>query len=152
MAQSYAGFACFLTWSSNTFARPPAKRAVALAFINAFSQLANIGGSWVSHVILGHRGWLTSVSSPVQICVAKIMGSFVFPLLRDLHFDECALHRDVHRFQTGAFRREQASGATRDLVGQIERLGTQIPSVGSICQSVTVMRKYSESKHKAGDG
>ena len=56
MAQSYAGFVCFLTWTSNTFARPPSKRAVALAFVNAFSQLGNIAGSWVSHVVLGHRG------------------------------------------------------------------------------------------------
>jgi hypothetical protein len=89
--------------------------------------------------------------SPGQICVAKVLGSFVFPLLRELHFCECALHHDVHRLQTSAFPREQASGAARDLVGQIERLGTQIPSVGSICQSVTAMREYSESKHKAGD-
>jgi hypothetical protein len=47
MAQSYAGFICFLTWTSNTFARSPSKRAVALAFINAFSQLGNIAGSYV---------------------------------------------------------------------------------------------------------
>ena len=143
MAQSYAGFACFLTWSSNTFARPPSKCAVALAFINAFSQLGSIAGSWVSHVILGHRGWLKTGLSPVQICVAKILGSFVFPLLRDLYFDACAQHRDVHRLQASAFSREQASGAARDLIGQIGRSGIQISSVGSICQSVT------ESKYKA---
>jgi hypothetical protein len=45
MAQSYSGFICFLTWTSNTFARSPSKRAVALAFINAFSQLGNVAGS-----------------------------------------------------------------------------------------------------------
>jgi hypothetical protein len=45
MAQSYTGFICFLAWASNTFARPPSKRAVALAFINAFSQLGNLAGS-----------------------------------------------------------------------------------------------------------
>lgn len=45
MAQSYAGFIIFLTWISNSIARPPSKRAVALAFINAFSQLGNIAGS-----------------------------------------------------------------------------------------------------------
>ena len=45
MAQSYAGFIIFLAWCSNTIARPPSKRAVALAFINAFSQLGNISGS-----------------------------------------------------------------------------------------------------------
>ena len=134
MAQSYAGFVCFLTWTSNTLARPPSKRAVALAFINAFSQLGNIAGSWVSHVVLRHRGWLTRVLSPGQICVAKVLGSFVFPLLRDLLFCECALHSNVHRLQTSAFPREQASGAARDLVRQIGRSGIQISSVGSICQ------------------
>lgn len=51
MAQSYSGFICFLAWTSNIFARSPPKRAVALAFINAFSQLGNFAGSWVSCVV-----------------------------------------------------------------------------------------------------
>jgi hypothetical protein len=51
MAQSYSGFICFWAWTSNIFARPPSKRAVALAFINAFSQLGNFAGSWVSCVV-----------------------------------------------------------------------------------------------------
>ncbi|KAG6861003.1 hypothetical protein C0995_005023 [Termitomyces sp. Mi166 len=45
MAQSYAGFIVFYAWISNTFPRPPSKRAVVLALINAFSQLGNIAGS-----------------------------------------------------------------------------------------------------------
>lgn len=45
MAQCYAGFVCLYAWVSNTFARPPAKRAVAVAFVNAFSQLGNVAGS-----------------------------------------------------------------------------------------------------------
>lgn len=45
MAQSYAGFITFLAWVSNSIPRPPSKRAVALAFINAFSQLGNVAGS-----------------------------------------------------------------------------------------------------------
>lgn len=49
MAQSYAGFITFLAWISNSFSRPPAKRAVALALINAFSQLGNIAGSCVPY-------------------------------------------------------------------------------------------------------
>ncbi|KAF8507454.1 MFS general substrate transporter [Hysterangium stoloniferum] len=44
-AQSYAGLIVFVTWLSNSFARPPAKRAVALALVNAWSQLGNIAGS-----------------------------------------------------------------------------------------------------------
>lgn len=45
MAQSYAGFVIFYAWISNTFSRPPSKRAVVLAITNAFSQLGNIAGS-----------------------------------------------------------------------------------------------------------
>ena len=61
MAQSYSGFICFLTWTSNTFARPPSKRAVALAFINAFSQLGNIAGSWVPRSVVRGRSRLLTV-------------------------------------------------------------------------------------------
>lgn len=46
-AQSYAGFIVFFAWVSTSIPRPPSKRAVALAFINAFSQLGNIAGSYV---------------------------------------------------------------------------------------------------------
>lgn len=44
---SYAGFIVFYSWISSTFPRPPAKRAVAIAIINAFSQLGNVAGSYV---------------------------------------------------------------------------------------------------------
>ncbi|KHN98372.1 Major facilitator superfamily domain, general substrate transporter [Metarhizium album ARSEF 1941] len=46
-AGSYAGFIVFYSWISSTFPRPPAKRAVAIALINAFSQLGNVAGSYV---------------------------------------------------------------------------------------------------------
>jgi MFS family permease len=46
-AQSYAGFIVFFAWVSTSIPRPPSKRAVALAFINAFSQLGNVAGSYV---------------------------------------------------------------------------------------------------------
>lgn len=45
MAQSYAGFIVLYAWMSTAFPRPAAKRAVALALINAFSQLGNVAGS-----------------------------------------------------------------------------------------------------------
>lgn len=71
---------------------------------------------------------------PGQIRVAEYLGSDLCPLLLDLHFDEWALHRNVHRFQTSAFPGEQAPGAARDLVGQIERIRIQIYAVSSMCQ------------------
>ncbi|KZT13068.1 MFS general substrate transporter [Laetiporus sulphureus 93-53] len=65
MAQSYAGFITFLAWVSNSIPRPPAKRAVALAFINAFSQLGNIAGSYV-----WPSKWGLSYRYSYAICIA----------------------------------------------------------------------------------
>lgn len=56
-ASSYAGFIVFYSWISSSFPRPPAKRAVALALVNAFSQLGNIAGSYVWNLSAdGFRG------------------------------------------------------------------------------------------------
>ncbi|KAI0307088.1 MFS general substrate transporter [Multifurca ochricompacta] len=65
MAQSYSGFICFLAWTSNTFARPPSKCAVALAFVNAFSQLGNIAGSYV-----WQKSWGPSYTHSYAICIS----------------------------------------------------------------------------------
>ncbi|KGO76040.1 Major facilitator superfamily domain, general substrate transporter [Penicillium italicum] len=46
-AGSYAGYIVFYSWISSSFPRPPAKRAVAIAMINAFGQLGNVAGSYV---------------------------------------------------------------------------------------------------------
>ena len=85
--------------------------------------------------------------------MAKVLGPDLLPLLRDLHFDERALHSDVHRLQTSAIPREQASGAARDLVGQIERSGIQISSVGQSepTEWHTEVGQHSESKREAYD-
>lgn len=48
MAQSYAGLICYMAWVSSVFAHPPAKRAVAIALINAVSQIGNVAGRYVS--------------------------------------------------------------------------------------------------------
>ncbi|OJA14669.1 hypothetical protein AZE42_02413 [Rhizopogon vesiculosus] len=45
MAQSYAAFIVLWAWVSNSISRPQSKKAVALAFINAFSSVGNITGS-----------------------------------------------------------------------------------------------------------
>jgi len=65
MAQSYAGFIVLYTWLSNTFARPPSKRAVALGLINAFSQLGNVAGSYV-----WQSTWGPTYRKSYGICVA----------------------------------------------------------------------------------
>ena len=65
MAQSYAGFVVLYTWVSNTFPRPPSKRAVALALVNAFSQLGNVAGSYVWPV-----EWGPMYRKSYAICIA----------------------------------------------------------------------------------
>ncbi|KAH9844126.1 MFS general substrate transporter [Rhodofomes roseus] len=79
MAQSYAAFITFLAWVSNSIPRPPAKRAVALAFINAFSQLGNVAGSYV-----WPTGWGPSYRYSYAICIATngfcIVMCYVFKL------------------------------------------------------------------------
>ncbi|KAJ7498972.1 MFS general substrate transporter [Mycena latifolia] len=64
MAQSYAGFVVLYAWMSNSFPRPPSKRAVALALMNAFSQLGNIAGYvWPST-------WGPTYRNSYAICIA----------------------------------------------------------------------------------
>ena len=65
MAQSYAAFITFLAWISNSIPRPPSKRAVALALINAFSQLGNVAGSYV-----WPSAWGPSYRYSYAICIS----------------------------------------------------------------------------------
>jgi len=43
----YSGYVIALSWISNTIPRPPAKRAAALAFINAISNTSSIYASYM---------------------------------------------------------------------------------------------------------
>ncbi|KAF8450458.1 major facilitator superfamily domain-containing protein [Boletus edulis BED1] len=65
MAQSYAGSVVMYTWISSSFPRPPSKRAVCLSLINAFSQLGNVGGSYV-----WPSNWGPSYRYSYGICIA----------------------------------------------------------------------------------
>lgn len=71
-ASAYAGFIVFYSWISSSFPRPPAKRAVALAFINAFSQLGNIAGSYVWNS--KDHGFRNSYGVVLAMFVATIAG------------------------------------------------------------------------------
>lgn len=74
-ASSYAGFIVFYSWISSTFPRPPAKRAVAIAFINAFSQLGNVAGSYVWN--LSDNGYRKSYGIVLSMFGVTIFGCFV---------------------------------------------------------------------------
>ncbi|KAL1738456.1 hypothetical protein HDZ31DRAFT_50962, partial [Schizophyllum fasciatum] len=64
----------FTAWASGSVAHPPAKRAVALAFMNSVSSFGNVFGSyeWPSEWGPSYRGsfLLTSLTSLVAIGMA----------------------------------------------------------------------------------
>ncbi|KAI5477675.1 MFS general substrate transporter [Pseudohyphozyma bogoriensis] len=65
MAGSYSGFVVFYAWISTSFPRPVMKRAVAIAFINAFSQLGNVSGAYIFP-----SAWGPSYLKSYGICIA----------------------------------------------------------------------------------
>ncbi|KZO91347.1 MFS general substrate transporter [Calocera viscosa TUFC12733] len=80
MAQSYAGFIVCYAWLSNTLPRPPSKRAVSLALINAFSQLGNVAGSYVFPA-----GWGPTYRYSFAICLAMFGCSIVMVFIMRTH-------------------------------------------------------------------
>ncbi|KAF4126772.1 to tartrate transporter [Geosmithia morbida] len=75
-AGSYAGFVVFYSWISSSFPRPPAKRAVAIAMINAFSQTGNVAGSYVWD--LDENGFRKSYGIVTAMFGVTIAGAFIF--------------------------------------------------------------------------
>lgn len=78
-ASSYAGFIIFYSWISSSFPRPPAKRAVAIAMINAFSQLGNVAGSYVWD--LEDNGYRQSYGIVLAMFGVTIFGCYGFKLM-----------------------------------------------------------------------
>ena len=78
-AGSYAGFIVFFSWISSSFPRPPAKRAVAIAMINAFSQLGNIAGSYVW--ALKENGYRKSYGIVLAMFGITIVGCYLFKMM-----------------------------------------------------------------------
>jgi MFS family permease len=78
-ASSYAGFIVFYSWISSSFPRPPAKRAVAIAMINAFSQLGNVAGSYVWD--LKDHGYRKSYGIVLSMFGITIVGCVIFRMV-----------------------------------------------------------------------
>lgn len=72
-------FIVFYSWISSSFPRPPAKRAVAIAMINAFSQLGNVAGSYVWD--LKDNGFRKSYGIVTAMFGVTILGCFLFKLV-----------------------------------------------------------------------
>ncbi|TIB68010.1 hypothetical protein E3Q23_04448, partial [Wallemia mellicola] len=47
MTLGYCGFICVYAFTSSSFIRPTSRRSVAIAFVNAFSNIGNIAGSYI---------------------------------------------------------------------------------------------------------
>ncbi|KAL5514465.1 hypothetical protein ACEPAG_2553 [Sanghuangporus baumii] len=62
---SYCGYMIMFSWLSNNIPRPPAKRAVSLAFVNGFSQLGNLAGSYCFPT-----NWGPTYRKSYGICIA----------------------------------------------------------------------------------
>jgi hypothetical protein len=69
-------FIVFYSWISSSFPRPPAKRAVAIALVNAFSQLGNIAGSYVWQ--MPENGFRKSYGIVIAMFGVAIAGCFWF--------------------------------------------------------------------------
>lgn len=90
MAQSYAGFITFLAWVSNSIPRPPSKRAVSLALINAFSQLGNVAGSYV-----WPTNWGPTYRNSYAICIATNGLTIIMCYIFKLHLE--SLNRQAEK-------------------------------------------------------
>jgi MFS family permease len=78
-ASAYAGFIVFYSWISSSFPRPPAKRAVAIALINAFSQLGNVAGAYVWG--LEDNGFRKSYGIVLSMFGLTIIGCYAFRVI-----------------------------------------------------------------------
>ncbi|KAG2136487.1 sugar transporter [Suillus bovinus] len=67
MAQVFVGYLVLLGWISNTFAREPAKRAVAIALMNTLAQTGNIIGSYI-----WPSKWGPTYRYSYAICIAAL--------------------------------------------------------------------------------
>lgn len=72
-------FIVFYSWISTSFPRPPAKRAVAIAMINAFSQLGNVAGSYVWD--LSENGYRKSYGIVTAMFGITIVGCYGFRMM-----------------------------------------------------------------------
>jgi predicted MFS family arabinose efflux permease len=70
IASTATGYLVILGWISNTFAREPAKRAVAIALMNATAQIGNIIGSYAWPL-----NWGPTYRYSYIICIAALVVS-----------------------------------------------------------------------------
>ena len=97
MAQSSVSYTIAIAWVSNSIPNSAAKRAVALAFVNAFSGLGDIGGSCVARTYRRKRvylqiyrylwvaSWGPSYSKSFIVCILAALISAVMVWVYRIH-------------------------------------------------------------------
>ncbi|CAE6517932.1 unnamed protein product [Rhizoctonia solani] len=121
MAQAYAGLIVLLSWVSNSIPRPPAKRAVALAFINAFSQLGNVAGSYV-----WLKNWGPTYRKSYIICIACFGLAIVMAFFLRQHLIQLNKRLDRGEIIEGVGERTEAVREAAELEGvPVEELRTR---------------------------
>jgi len=101
MAQSFSGLIISYAWMNSSFYWPPSRRAAAIAFINAFSQLGDIAGSYI---------WPTNYGPSYRysygICIVASGVSIIMSWVFRRHLSKLnkALEREVTEGKGGAYR------------------------------------------------
>ncbi|ATY64672.1 Major facilitator superfamily transporter [Cordyceps militaris] len=98
---SYAGYIVFYSWIASSFPRPPAKRAVAIAIINAFAQLGNVAGSYVWS--LKEHGYRKSYAIVLSMFGVTIFGAWIVRLML------ISLNKQLEKSEAAADEAEAAS-------------------------------------------
>ncbi|KAF9075880.1 major facilitator superfamily domain-containing protein [Rhodocollybia butyracea] len=102
MAQSYAGFICFLAWSSSSVSQTPAKRAVALALMNTVGTLGNVLGPYIWPTT-----WGPTYSQSFVICaIANVLGIVMCWMFRRhlVHLNTAAAKRETLHNEIEGYR------------------------------------------------
>ncbi|KAF5588513.1 nicotinamide mononucleotide permease [Fusarium pseudoanthophilum] len=115
-ASSYAGYIVFYSWISSTFPRPPAKRAVAIALINAFAQLGNIAGSYVWG--LKENGYRKSYGIVTAMFGCTIVGALVLRMMLSRLNKRL---EELEREETQAYEAEKVREAQADEALRVQK-------------------------------
>jgi predicted MFS family arabinose efflux permease len=106
----------FYSWISSTFPRPPAKRAVAIALINAFAQLGNIAGSYVWG--LKEDGYRKSYGIVTAMFGCTIVGALVLRMMLSRLNKRL---EELEREETQAYATEKAREAEADEALRVQK-------------------------------
>lgn len=106
----------FYSWISSTFPRPPAKRAVAIALINAFAQLGNIAGSYVWG--LKENGYRKSYGIVTAMFGCTIVGALVLRMMLSRLNKRL---EELERAETEAHEAEKAREAQTDEALRVQK-------------------------------